>query len=160
MSSPRHPFWFGRCCCNVVSRYGFRYRYRYCHGRPRGRQGQQGQRRPLNLPPPRDTLINFTSRRNCLGRLLISLTGPLAIGPVANLPARLVKVAARAIPIDTHAEVLVARRLASVAVAEAPIPPVVVSAAAATPISVLPLFTSNPVRAVVTLSPLFFAEGL
>ena len=92
--------------------------------------------------------------------MLIPRSGLFAIAPVAHLPMPLIKIAAPAVPIITRAEVSVTWPLASVAVAEAPIPPVVVSAAAATPISVLPLFTSNPVRAVVTLSPLFFAEGL
>ena len=91
--------------------------------------------------------------------MLIPRSGLFAIAPVAHLPMPLIKIAAPAVPIITHAEVSVTWPLAFVAIAEATMPPVVVSAAAS-PISVLPLFTSNPVRAVVTLSPLFFAEGL
>ena len=59
--------------------------------------------------------------KSWLGRLLIPLPGTLALGPVAHLPARLVKIAALAIPIGTYAEISVTRRLAGVAVAKAPL---------------------------------------
>ena len=102
----------------------------------------------------RHRLLSSSPRRSCLGRLLIPLSGPSAAGPVAHLPPRLVKVAACTVPVDPQAEVLVARRLASGAVAEAPIPPVVIATTAASPISMLPLLAWNPIRAMCLLSNL------
>ena len=130
------------CCCNAVRRYRFRYRYRYRHGRPRGWQGRQGQIGLLSIMPP----------KSWLGRLLIPLPGTLALGPVAHLPARQIKIAALAIPIGTYAEISVTRRLAGVAVAKAPVPPIVIATKAARPISILPFCACDPVRAISLLS--------
>ena len=78
--------------------------------------------------------------------MLIALPAHLAIVPVAHPPVMFVEVAAAAIPILPDVKVRVACRLAGVAIAKPPMPPIVVATFAAYPIISLPLRAWLPIR--------------